>query len=250
MYLLINLIIAGLGPLVAFSPSMKKDSRFYELRIYHCEPGKLPDLITRFKDHTTALFEKHGMTNIGYWVPTKADNNDLFYILSYPDQASREASWKAFGNDEEWKSVRQKSEANGKIVKSVESRFLQTEDFSPAVKPSVHSPERVFELRTYYCLPGRLPALEDRFRNHTLKLFKKHGMTNIAYWKTVEKDNTQPVLVYLLAHDSEAAAAKSFDAFRMDKKWIKVRDDSEKSGKIVERLESIFMKPLPFSRYK
>ncbi|MDZ4707898.1 MAG: NIPSNAP family protein [Saprospiraceae bacterium] len=226
------------------------DTKFYELRIYHCEPGKLGDLINRFRDHTTGLFEKHGMTNIGYWIPTKVDNNSLYYVLSYPDRASRENSWKAFGNDEAWKAVRQKSELNGKIVKSVESIFLQTEDFSPVIKPTAKTPERIFELRTYTCLPDRLTALEDRFRNHTLKLFKKHGMTNIAYWKTVEKENVQPRLVYLLAHQSEAAAAKSFDAFRVDKKWIKARDKSEKPGKIVEKLESVFMKPLPFSNYK
>lgn len=250
MPLLISLILSHLILLIHPVAVKKSDSRFYELRIYHCEPGKLSDLITRFKDHTTGLFEKHGMTNVGYWLPTKADNNSLYYVLAYPDQASREASWKAFGNDEEWKSVRQKSELNGKIVKSVESIFLQTEDFSPTIKPSVKTPERTFELRTYTCLPGKLPALEARFRDHTLKLFKKHGMTNIAYWKTVEKDNTQPRLVYFLAHESEAAAAKSFDAFRVDKKWIAARDASEQGGKIVEKLESVFMKPLPFSHYK
>ncbi len=250
MLFLVSLFLFNINLNLNSPAPLKMDTRFYELRIYHCEPGKLGDLINRFKDHTTGLFEKHGMTNLGYWVPTKADNNSLYYVLSYPDQASRDNSWKAFGNDEEWKAVRQKSELNGKIVKSVESIFLQTEDFSPAIKPHAAMPERVFELRTYTCVPGRLPALEDRFRNHTVKLFKKHGMTNIAYWKTVEKENAQPRLVYLLAHQSEAAAAKSFDAFRVDKKWIKARDESEKAGKIVDKLESIFMKPLAFSKYK
>jgi len=250
MLFLISLFVFNFSFFMNSAPSAKTDTKFYELRIYHCEPGKLGDLINRFRDHTTALFEKHGMTNVGYWVPTKADNNSLYYVLSYPDRASRDNSWKAFGNDEAWKSARQNSELNGKIVKSVESIFLQTEDFSPKIQSTAKTPERVFELRTYTCLPGRLTALEDRFRDHTLKLFKKHGMTNIAYWKTIEKENAQPRLVYLLAHESEAAAAKSFDTFRVDKKWIKARDASEKPGKIVEKIESIFMKPLPFSKYK
>jgi len=250
MNLYFGFILINLVHLFPTNFSMKPDSRMYELRIYHCEPGKLNDLITRFRDHTIALFEKHGMTNIGYWLPTKADNHSLYYVLAYPDMAHRESSWKAFGNDEAWKAARQASELNGKIVQSVESVFLKTEDFSPVIVPAAKQPERVFELRTYTCLPGRLPALENRFRKHTLKLFKKHGMTNIAYWKTVEKDNKQPRLVYFLAHSSEASAAKSFDAFRNDKKWTKVRDESEKDGKIVDKLESIFMKPLPFSKYK
>lgn len=231
--------------------SKNTDTRVYELRIYHCEDGKLPDLIKRFQYHTTAIFERHGMENIGYWLPTAPDNNSLYYILAYPSMAARDTSWAHFGKDEEWKKVRMESEVNGKIVRSVESIFLNTEDFSPKVTTSIKTPERVFELRTYTCLPGQLPKLETRFRDHTVKLFKKHGMTNIAYWKTIEKtQDQQSKLVYILAHASEAAAKTSFDAFRADKKWIAARDLSESNGKIVDHLESIFMKPLPFSKYR
>ena len=232
--------------------SFKKiDTRIFELRIYHCEDGKLPDLIARFQNHTTKLFERHGMENIGYWVPTAADNNSLYYILAYPNMAARDTSWGHFGKDEEWKKVRAESELNGKIVKSVETMFLQLEDFSPKVIESMKSPERVFELRTYTCLPNQLSKLETRFRDHTLKLFKHHAMTNIAYWKTKEKNPAdQSKLVYILAHASQDAAKKSFDAFRADKKWIAVRDQSEANGKIVDHLESVFMKPLSFSKYK
>ncbi len=236
---------------LSLSPTKKADNRTFELRIYHCEDGKLKDLIARFQNHTVALFEKHGMENIGYWVPTAANNNSLYYVLGYPDMAARDASWKAFGADEEWKKARTASELNGKIVKAVESIYLKAEDFSPKIKKSIKDPERVFELRTYYCLPDRLPALESRFRGHTLKLFKKHGMTNIAYWRTIEKDPLQQSkLVYFLAHESESAAKKSFDTFRLDPKWIAARDASESNGKIVEKLESIYMKPLSFSNYK
>lgn len=227
------------------------DARVYELRIYHCEDGKLPDLINRFQHHTTKIFERHGMENIGYWLPTAADNNSLYYILAYPSMAARDTAWAHFGKDEEWKKVRAESEVNGKIVKSVESIFLNIEDFSPKVTSSIKSPERVFELRTYTCLPDQLTKLEARFRDHTIKLFKKHGMTNIAYWKTIEKNPVgQSKLVYILAHASEAAAKKSFDDFRADKKWIAVRDMSEANGKIVDHIESVFMKPLSFSKYK
>jgi len=75
-------------------------------------------------------------------------------------------------------------------------------------------------------------------------------MTNIAYWKSIEKDGSQPKLIYLLAHDSQDAAKKSFDSFRLDPEWIKVRDASEKNGKIVEKVESKMMKPLSFSKYQ
>ena len=106
---------------------------------------------------------------------------------------------------------------------------------------------RVFEMRTYYTHEGKLPALLARFREHTVKLFEKHGMTNIGYWVPKEKPNT---LVYILAHKSEAAAKASFDAFRQDPDWVKARDASEAAGKIVVKVESVFMDPTDFSKIK
>jgi hypothetical protein len=106
---------------------------------------------------------------------------------------------------------------------------------------------RVFELRTYTTVEGRLDALNARFRNHTVKLFEKHGMTNIGYFVPMDKPNT---LVYLLAHSSRDAAKKSFDEFRKDPEWIKARDASEKDGKIVEKVESVFLEPTDYSQVK
>lgn len=226
------------------------DSRFYELRIYYTEAGRMDALVQRFTNHTTKLFEKHGMTNVGYWIAT-ADPNKMLYILSYPSREARDASWKAFGADPEWKKVREESEKDGKIVAKVESIYMNTTDFSMKVKKkNIKNPPRTFELRTYYCLPNRLPNILARFKNHTIKLFEKHGMTNIAYWTTIEKDGQQAKLVYILAHKSEEAGKASFDTFRVDPEWVKVRDESEKDGKIVEKVESVYMKPLEISKIK
>lgn len=116
--------------------------------------------------------------------------------------------------------------------------------------------KRVFELRTYYCLPGRLPNLLARFRDHTCKLFEKHGITNVGYWVPQDaaakegapgKDNT---LVYLLAHASRDAAKKSWDAFRADPDWTKARTASEADGKIVDRVESVYLDATDFSAMK
>ncbi|MBL7780382.1 MAG: NIPSNAP family protein [Saprospiraceae bacterium] len=241
--------------LVGFSAAWAQntDTRLYELRIYHTNDGRMNALIQRFTNHTTKLFEKHGMTNEGYWLDM-ADSNKLLYIVSFPNLAARDSAWKAFIADPEWKKVAADSEKDGKILKGIESIYLNKTDFSTNIKHrkkrAVKKHPYVFELRTYYCLPDRLPALETRFRNHTMRLFEKHGMVNIAYWKTVEKDGQQPRLVYILAHPSEAAGKAAFDAFRQDPAWIKVRDDSEKDGKIVDKIESVYMKPLAFSKIK
>ncbi len=248
MKTLICLFIALFFTMAAFAK--KEDARYYEMRIYYCHPGKLPDLLTRFRNHTTKIFERHGMTNVGYWVPTDNKDNALYYVLAYPSKEARDASWKAFGADPEWKTVASESEKNGKIVAKVTSIFMNTTDFSPVVKEQTKNPERVFELRTYTAAPDKLNDLQARFRNHTLKLFKKHGMTNIAYWTTIEKDGSQPKLVYILAHKSEAAGKASFEDFRKDMKWVKARDESEKNGKLTEKVESMYMTPTDFSTIK
>ena len=110
---------------------------------------------------------------------------------------------------------------------------------------------RVFELRTYYTLPGRLPNLLARFRDHTTALFEKHGITNIGYWVPAEgQQGAGNTLIYILAHESEEAAKRSFDAFRADPAWIKARTESELDGKIVDKVLSVMMRAADFSKLK
>ena len=106
---------------------------------------------------------------------------------------------------------------------------------------------RIYELRIYTTLPGRLPALNKRFAEHTLKLFEKHGMKNEMYWTPTDDKLKDHVLIYVISHDSVEAAKKSWDEFRSDPDWIKVRDASEKDGKIVEKVESVYMTLTDFS---
>lgn len=110
----------------------------------------------------------------------------------------------------------------------------------------------VYELRTYTTEPGRLPNLHARFKDHTMKLFEKHGMKNIIYCTPVDKDGkaVDNQLIYLLAHKSVDAAKASFDAFRKDPEWVAVRDASEKDGKINSKVESQFLTPTEYSPMK
>jgi hypothetical protein len=108
----------------------------YELRIYHAAPGKLTELLARFRDHTVKLFDRHGMKSIAYWTPVDEPqkNDTLVYILLHPSREAAAANWKSFQDDPEWKSVRDKSEANGKIVEKVDSSYLALTDFSPPLR--------------------------------------------------------------------------------------------------------------------
>jgi len=221
------------------------------MRIYYCYPGRLDALVERFQNHTTRIFEKHGMENIGYWLPITNDKNALYYILAFPNKEAHDKSWKDFINDPEWKDVSAKSEVSGKIIESITSVFMTAADVIPKINAANASgKDRLFELRTYTCLPGRFPNIVSRFQDHTFKLFEQHQMENIAYFKSEEVDSAQPKLVYIVAHQSQQAATKSWAEFRVDPTWIAARDASEKDGKIIEKVESIFLKPLSFSKIK
>lgn len=224
------------------------DTRCYEMRVYYTHPGKFPDILARFRNHTMKIFEKHDMTNVGYFVPENKPDSCLIYFLSYPSREARDASWKAFSADPEWKAVATKSEENGKIVSKVESTFLTATDFSPKLKINDKG-NRVFELRTYKATPNHLPNLLERFRDHTVKLFDQHGMTNVVYWTENGKDD---MLVYLLAHKSREAGLQSFKEFGQDPKWQAARKASEEKagGSLTVFVKSQYLVPTDFSPLK
>lgn len=109
---------------------------------------------------------------------------------------------------------------------------------------------RVFEMRTYYAKPGKMEALHARFRDHTCKLFEKHGMTLIGFWSPIDKKQAEEKMVYILAYPSKAAADKSWNDFRKDPAWIKAKDASEKDGPLVAKVESVFLNPTDYSPIK
>src|SRR5262245_37408500 len=128
--LAVVLAIRGAG---AGQGDKKVDTRVFELRTYYAAPGKMQALHARFRNHTCKLFEKHGMTLVGFWVPTKAEESEqkLIYVLAFPSKAAADNSWKAFREDPEWKTVREASEKGGKLVDKVESVYLNPTDYSP-----------------------------------------------------------------------------------------------------------------------
>jgi hypothetical protein len=204
------------------------------------------------------IFEKHGMVNVGYWVPLDNTNHQLIYLLAHASHDAAKKSWTAFGADPDWKKAQKESEVNGRLLaKGPETVFLDATDYSPAIKPAIAQEPRTFELRTYTASAGNLGALNARFRDHTVALFTKHGMEHVGYWTPKEGQRT-PVntLIYILAHKSEDAAKASFAAFRTDPDWIKAKEASEKKagGSLTEGgmagVKSVFLKPTDYSPMK
>ena len=110
--------------------SASQGGRYFEMRTYHANPGKMDALNKRFREHTNRLFVKHGIDLVGYWEPV--DQKDtLIYILAYPNKEARDTSWKAFQSDPDWVKAKAESEKDGVLVNKVDQVFMTPTDYSP-----------------------------------------------------------------------------------------------------------------------
>lgn len=233
---------------VDLASAQHKDTRCYEIRTYTSPEGKLDELDRRFRTYSRVVFAKYQMDRVGFWIPMDNPDNQYIYILSFADCEDRDPAWDNFLADPFWKKAHKRSIANGKLVTNVDSRMMETTDFSPTVGPSAIENNRVFELRTYTATtPDKLDDLLARFRNHTMEIFEKHGMTNVGYWLPKDNDNQ---LVYILAYPSRFAREEAWQDFGNDPEWQSVYEKSVEDGKLVEKVESVMMRPTDYSPIK
>jgi hypothetical protein len=213
----------------------------YEARIYNTVPGKLPAINDRFAKHTMGIFKNHGIGMLGFWTAEIGTSNQLTYMLVFDSMADREKKWASFQADPAWHQVRAETEAAGPIVDHVVNAFMRLTPYSP--QPQLGS--NIHELRVYDAMPGKLPALHDRFANHTMQLFKKHGIDNVAYW--TEDVGTSNRLVYMLGYPDLGAREKSWTAFQADPAWQQARTESEKNGPLVRVSRHTILRLTPYS---
>ncbi len=221
----------------------------FELRIYTTNDGKLDNLNARFRDHTVGLFKKHGIESMGYWVPTDGEKakNTLIYVIKHKSRDAAKASWKAFGSDPSWKKVAKESQVDGRILaKRPESTYMKTTDYSPNWKIGEADGNDVFELRIYKAAKGKLGKLDARFRDHTIKLFNRHGIQSVAYWHPTDEPDSKDNLIYIIKHDSRATAKKSWQAFIADPDWKKAAKASG-VGRLAKPPASTYMKATDYS---
>lgn len=243
---LLSLVL--LCSLTAFAPAA--DGPVYELRVYTCNAGKLEALNSRFREHTLKLFEKHGMKNIAYWTPTEgpAAETTLYYILEHASRDAAKASWAAFLADPEWKKVAADSKtAHGEILAGrPASTYMARTDYSPS--PAPVDPSKLYELRTYVAAEGKLDPLNARFRNHTDRLFRKHGITPVCYFTPLDEPASKTTLIYVLQHASADAVKPARAAFGADPEWKTAKAESEKDGPLLAGTpESLFLKTVDYS---
>ena len=246
---LASLFVLGILMASLLGASLPAEDRVYELRTYVTNEGKLDALHQRFRDHTTGFFEKHGMQNHAYWVPLEGaeSENTLVYIISHDNREAAAQSWESFRGDPEWQAAAAASEKDGKILaQPPESIYMVPTEFSPQNWEAGEEP-RIFQLRRYTTVEGRLPALLKRFRNGEMALFKKHGFTNIAYFTPLEIPDT---LIYVVAHEDQAAMKSAWESFRNDPEWQQLWESSSKDGKIVIKVDRQTLRPVDYSKLK
>lgn len=244
-------IYAATAALRGDEPQQEPASMVYELRTYTTPEGKLPELLARFRNHTMKLFAKHGITNVIYWTPTDKPHT-LVYLLAHKSEQAGKDSFAAFRADPEWIKVKAESEAAGSLTTKVESLYLRPTDYTPKATVAEivqDKPGLLYELRIYTAAPGKLANLNARFRDHTLKLFEKHGMTNLVYTTPIAEPLSGATLVYVLAHKDRAAADASWKAFVEDPEWKQVAAASQVDGPLLakEGVARMYLTPTDFS---
>ncbi|MEO1018813.1 MAG: NIPSNAP family protein [Pseudomonadota bacterium] len=209
----------------------------FEARTYYSIGGKIGALNERMATRVLPIFARHGIEALGYWTEVIGEGNKLFYILRYRDVADREARWGAFQDDPDLHALRREPV----LLDYTENRLMRLTGYSPAPKTT----DPVVEIRIYDTLPGKMQALNDRFANHTLGLFERHGIRSIGYWTEVVGTGNR--LFYMVGYPDVGARQRAWDAFLGDPEWQRSRADSEADGPILRKVQSSILTRLPMS---
>jgi hypothetical protein len=225
------------------TPVPPGDFPLYELQVIHAKPGKLEQVHAWFRAHQANVLAKHGAESMAYLVPIGPNpENKLLSVYKFPNLPAVLAFSRALKADPFWKPLDTAVDSPDLLVSKVEITSLSPTDYSPEFKPEKASQPRVIELRTYTSpSPEKLAYLHARFREHTMRLFQKHGMENVVYWQPRGIEGADRKLIYLLGHKSQDAAKESFAGFRKDPDWLAVREASEKAagGSLTEQKDGV-----------
>jgi putative heme-binding domain-containing protein len=224
---------------------------YYELRIYSVTSNKLDGVLERFRDTVEPVRRRHGITTIGYWIAATTDGDKFIYLMGAANAGRLKEQEQAFGGDVDFQKGYTASNArHGRTVDKIETLPLNVDtavrfDFFASRTP------RAFELRIYSVLPGKLDAFRNRWRDHAVPIYERHGLHSLGWWVTDKKgiDGNDQFAV-LLAGESEDSIRQSIAAFHRDAEWQLIEKETERDGKLRSSVDAYKMRATDFSSLK
>jgi hypothetical protein len=225
---------------------------YYELRVYTVTSNKMDAVLERFRETVEPVRKKHGIKTIGYWTAPGTTNGGTFaYLMAAASREALKEEEKAFGADPQFKEgYAASSKKHGKTVDKILSLPLSMDttakfDFAGGPRP------RVFDLRIYSVLPGKLDAFRARWRDHAAPIYERHGLHSLGWWVSERKDSEgHDQFICLLAGESAESIQKSISAFHKDAEWQRVERETEREGKLRSKVEAFKLTPTDFSLLK
>lgn len=225
---------------------------YYELRLYTVTSNKMDGVLERFRETVEPVRQKYGIKTIGYWMAPGTTNGGTFaYLMAAPNKEELQKQEKEFGADQQFKDgYAASNKKHGKTVERILSIPLNVDatakfDFATAAKP------RVFDVRIYSILPGKLDAFRTRWRDHAVPIYERHGLHSLGWWVADKKDAEEhDQFVCLLAGESAEAIQNSIGAFHKDPEWQRIEKETEKDGKLRSGVQAFKLASADFSLTK
>lgn len=245
---LLGLLVLSVQP-ATVSPAA---SAYHELRLYTVTSNKMDGVLERFRGTVEPLRRKHGITTVGYWMgPGTTSGGTFAYLLAASSKEELQRQEQAFGADPDFtKGYGASNAKHGKTVDNIVSLPLTVDatakfDFTASQTP------RVFDLRVYSVAPGKLGAFRNRWRDHAVSIYERHGLHTIGWWVSNKQDAAgHDQFVCLLAGGSVEAIQKSIAAFHNDANWLQVEKETEAKGKLRTGVTAYKLTPADFSALK
>lgn len=228
------------------------ENGYYELRLYPVTSNQMDAVLERFRETVEPVRRKHGIQTVGYWTAPGTTNGGTFaYLMAALSKEALQGQEKAFGADADFKKGYAASNAkHGKTVDKIVSLPLVAEaaakfDFTAS------RTRRVFDLRIYSVLPGKLEAFRNRWRDHAVPVYARHGLHSVGWWVSEKKDaDGHDQFICLLAGESIPAILSSIGEFHKDPEWIRVEKETEAGGKLRSGVTAYKLTATDFSALK
>lgn len=242
---------AGCGAVFGAPAAEPATAAYYELRIYDVTPNKLDGVLERFRNTVEPVRRKHGINTLGYWTAGTTNGDKFIYLITTASKDELKQQEREFGADPQFKEGYADSNAkHSNTVDRIVTLPLAVDstarfDFSTGKTP------RVFDLRIYSIVPGKLDAFRNRWRDFAVPIYERHGLHGVGWW-TAEKPDAEghDQFVCLLAGESVEAVQKSIAAFHQDSEWQRVEKETEANGKLRSQVTTYKLTPADFSLLK